>query len=42
VPIVPIGFERSAYAVSARFEGFKPNVLGRDYWNAWEWRLNGR
>ena len=42
VPVVPIGFERSAYAVSARFEGFKPNVLGRDYWNAWEWRLSGR
>jgi ABC-type transport system substrate-binding protein len=40
VPVVPIGFERSAYAVSARFANFKPNVLGRDYWNAWEWRLS--
>ena len=39
VPIVPLGFEVSAYAVSHRFENFKPNVLGRDYWNAWEWRV---
>jgi len=39
VPIVPLGFEVSAYAVSPRFDGFKPNVLGRDYWNAWEWTL---
>jgi len=38
LPIVPLGFEVSAYAVSHRFENFKPNVLGRDYWNAWEWR----
>jgi ABC-type transport system substrate-binding protein len=38
LPIVPLGFEVSAYAVSRRFENFKPNVLGRDYWNAWEWR----
>lgn len=38
LPIVPLGFEVSAYAVSRRFAGFKPNVLGRDYWNAWEWR----
>ena len=40
LPIVPIGFERSAYAVSRRFLGFKPNVLGRDYWNAWQWQLS--
>jgi peptide/nickel transport system substrate-binding protein len=39
LPIVPIGFERNAYAVSRRFLNFKPNVLGRDYWNAWEWRI---
>jgi peptide/nickel transport system substrate-binding protein len=37
VPVVPLGFERNAYAVSTRFENFRPNVLGRDYWNAWEW-----
>jgi ABC-type transport system substrate-binding protein len=37
VPVVPIGFERSAYVVSRRFGHFKPGVLGRDYWNAWEW-----
>ncbi len=40
LPIVPFGFEVSAYAVSARFANFKPNVLGRDYWNAWEWRAD--
>ncbi|HXP93734.1 MAG TPA: ABC transporter substrate-binding protein [Candidatus Binatia bacterium] len=39
VPVIPIGFERNAYAVSPRFANFKPNVLGRDYWNAWEWEL---
>jgi peptide/nickel transport system substrate-binding protein len=39
VPVVPLGFERSAYVVSRRFLNFKPNVLGRDYWNAWEWAL---
>ena len=39
LPIVPLGFEVSAYVVSARFGNFKPNVLGRDYWNAWEWRV---
>jgi len=42
VPIVPIGFERSAYVVAPRFRHFRPNVLGRDYWNAWEWSLSGR
>jgi peptide/nickel transport system substrate-binding protein len=42
LPIVPLGFEVSAYAVSSRFAGFKPNVLGRDYWNAWEWRVTSR
>lgn len=39
LPVVPLGFERSAYVVSRRFLNFKPNVLGRDYWNAWEWRI---
>jgi peptide/nickel transport system substrate-binding protein len=39
LPIVPLGFERSAYALSPRFEHFRPNVLGRDYWNAWEWTV---
>jgi peptide/nickel transport system substrate-binding protein len=39
LPVVPLGFERSAYVVARRFLNFKPNVLGRDYWNAWEWRL---
>jgi ABC-type transport system substrate-binding protein len=41
LPVIPIGFERNAYAVSERFVNFKPNVLGRDYWNAWEWELRG-
>ena len=39
-PIVPLGFEVSAYAVARRFENFKPNVIGRDYWNAWEWKVS--
>jgi peptide/nickel transport system substrate-binding protein len=39
MPVVPLGFERSAYVVSRRFEGFRPGLLGRDFWNAWEWRL---
>jgi peptide/nickel transport system substrate-binding protein len=39
LPVIPLGFERSAYVVSRRFLGFEPNVLGRDYWNAWEWGL---
>ena len=42
VPIVPLGFERSAYALSARLQNFKPNPLGRDFWNAWEWSVSGR
>jgi peptide/nickel transport system substrate-binding protein len=37
LPVLPLGLEVSAYAVSARFHNFKPGVLGRDYWNAWEW-----
>ncbi len=39
LPIVPLGFERSAYALSSRFAGFAPNVLGRDFWNAWEFSV---
>jgi peptide/nickel transport system substrate-binding protein len=39
VAVLPIGFERNAYAVNVRLANFKPNVLGRDYWNAWEWAL---
>jgi peptide/nickel transport system substrate-binding protein len=38
VPVVPLGFEVSAYALSTRFAGFRPNVLARDFWNAWEFR----
>jgi peptide/nickel transport system substrate-binding protein len=40
LPIVPLGFEVTAYAISPRFRNFKPNELGRDYWNAWEWRVD--
>lgn len=36
LPIVPLGFERRTYAVNTRLSGFRPNPLGRDYWNAWE------
>jgi hypothetical protein len=36
LPIVPLGFERRTYAVNTRLRGFRPNVLGRDFWNAWE------
>jgi peptide/nickel transport system substrate-binding protein len=36
LPVIPLGFERRTYAVSARLRGFRPNVLGRDFWNAWE------
>ena len=42
LPIIPIGFERSAYVVSSRVVNFRPNVLGRDYWNAWEWNVADR
>jgi peptide/nickel transport system substrate-binding protein len=42
LPIVPLGFERSAYARNVRLEGLEPNVLGRDYWNAWAWKLRSR
>jgi peptide/nickel transport system substrate-binding protein len=39
VPVVPLGFERSVYAVAPRLHGFRPNPLGRDFWNAWEWSV---
>jgi peptide/nickel transport system substrate-binding protein len=39
LPIVPLGFERRTYAVNKRLRGFRPNVLGRDYWNAWEFTV---
>lgn len=41
LPIVPLGFERRTYAVSKRFTAFRPNPLGRDYWNAWEFAVAG-
>ncbi len=39
LPLVPLGFERRTYAVNVRLLGFRPNVLGRDYWNAWQFAL---
>ena len=39
LPIVPLGFERRTSAISTRFRGFRPNPLGRDYWNAWEFSV---
>lgn len=39
VPVIPLGLERSVYAVSPRLSGFRPNPLGRDFWNAWEWSV---
>jgi len=36
LPALPLGFERRTYALSTRLHGFRPNPLGRDYWNAWE------
>jgi ABC-type transport system substrate-binding protein len=39
VPVIPLGLERSIYAVSRRLRGFRPNPLGRDFWNAWEWSV---
>ncbi len=36
LPIIPLGFERRTFAVNKRLRGFRPNVLGRDSWNAWE------
>ncbi len=39
LPILPLGFERRTYAVNRRLRGLRPNVLGRDYWNAWEFAV---
>lgn len=39
VPVIPLGLERSVYAVSSRLHGFRPNPLARDFWNAWKWSL---
>jgi peptide/nickel transport system substrate-binding protein len=39
LPIIPLGFERRTYAVNRRLRGFRPNVLGRDFWNAWEFAV---
>jgi peptide/nickel transport system substrate-binding protein len=40
--VIPLGFERRTYAVATRFAGFRPNALGRDFWNAWEFRVTSR
>jgi len=42
LPIIPLGFERRTYAVNRRLRGFRPNVLGRDFWNAWEFAIDDR
>lgn len=39
VPVLPLGLERSVYAVAPRLHGFRPGPLGRDFWNAWEWTV---
>lgn len=36
LPVLPLGFERRTYVVAQSLLGFRPNPLGRDYWNAWE------
>jgi ABC-type transport system substrate-binding protein len=36
LPILPLGFERRTYFVSSALQAFRPNPLGRDYWNAWQ------
>jgi ABC-type transport system substrate-binding protein len=40
VPVIPLGLERSVYAVAPRLRGFRPNPLARDFWNAWEWSVD--
>ena len=35
LPVLPLGFERRTYVVANSLTGFRPNPLGRDYWNAW-------
>ena len=39
LPVIPLGLERSVYAVAPRLRGFRPNPLARDFWNAWEWKV---
>ena len=39
LPVLPLGFERRTYVVSRELAGFRPNPMGRDFWNAWEFRL---
>jgi peptide/nickel transport system substrate-binding protein len=39
IPVIPLGLERSVYAVASRLLDFRPMPLARDYWNAWEWQL---
>jgi ABC-type transport system substrate-binding protein len=36
VPVMPLGFERRTYVVARSLAGFRPNPLGRDFWNAWQ------
>jgi len=36
MPVLPLGFERRTYVVARSLAGFRPNPLGRDYWNAWQ------
>jgi ABC-type transport system substrate-binding protein len=40
LPVIPLGFERRTYAVNRRLRGFRPNALGRDYWNAWQFAVD--
>jgi peptide/nickel transport system substrate-binding protein len=35
LPVLLLGFERRTYVVANSLTGFRPNPLGRDYWNAW-------
>src|SRR5580658_9904400 len=39
LPVIPLGLERSVYAVAPRLRGFRPDPLARDFWNAWEWKV---
>jgi peptide/nickel transport system substrate-binding protein len=39
VPVIPLGLERSVYAIAPRLHAFRPNPLARDFWNAWEWSV---
>ena len=35
IPILPLGFEIRTYAVADALQGFRPNPIGRDFWNTW-------